>query len=111
MSTPSNDFRVDEDTMQRLEDIAADSDAEPALTIFKALADERRIRIMRLLDESEVCVCDLVEVFDIEYSKLSYHLKKLKEADLVAADRNGNYVTYRPTERGETVIEVVRTVS
>lgn len=111
MSAQSNEFRVSEAEMERLEDVAEAADVASALAIFKALADDRRLLIMRLLAESELCVCDLVEVFDVEYSKLSYHLKQLKEADLVTADRDGNYVTYRPTERGEEVVEIVRDIA
>lgn len=110
MSSQSTDFRVSEEEMRSLRDIADGTDVERALDIFKALADERRLLIMLMLDGSELCVCDLVEVFDIEYSKLSYHLKKLKEADLVTADRDGNYVTYRPTDRGDEVIEIIRNI-
>lgn len=109
MSTES-DYRVEDEIMADLETMVSTCNVETAHGIFKALADDRRLLIMRLLGESELCVCDLVELFDIEYSKLSYHLKKLKEADLVTADRDGNYVTYRPTERGEDVIEIVRSM-
>jgi len=107
MSKQSDDFRVDADTMVRLETITASCNVASAHEIFKALADERRVLIMRLLAESELCVCDLVELFDIEYSKLSYHLKVLKDAGLVSANRDGNYMTYRPTENGEDVIDIV----
>lgn len=103
----ARDVRLDQDTMADLRETASVCDVASAHSVFKALADERRVLIMRLLAESELCVCDLVELFDIEYSKLSYHLKKLKEAGLVTADRDGNYVTYRPTDHGEDVIEIV----
>ena len=108
MSSQSNDYRVSSETMAELEAIVSSSDVESPLAIFKALADERRLLIMRLLDESELCVCDLIEVLDVDYSKLSYHLKKLKEAELVTADREGNFVTYQPTERGADVIDIIR---
>lgn len=110
MASQSNEYRVEPETMAELESIVARTSIEGPLSIFKALADDRRILILRLLDESELCVCDLVEIFDIEYSKLSYHLKKLKEADLVTANREGNYVTYRPTEHGKEVIEIIRNI-
>lgn len=110
MSSQSNDYRVAEETMVDLERMVSTCNVSTAHDIFQALADDRRLLIMRLLGESELCVCDLVELFDIEYSKLSYHLKKLKEAGLVTADRDGNYVTYSPTDRGEDVIEIVRTL-
>lgn len=110
MSSQSNDYRVSPDTMTDLERMVSTCEVGTAHSIFQALADDRRLLIMRLLGESELCVCDLVALFDIEYSKLSYHLKKLKEAGLVTADRDGNYVTYSPTERGEDVIEIVRSI-
>ena len=108
MSSQSNDYRVDPETMAELEAIVAGSELDAAMDIFEALSDERRVLVMRLLGESELCVCDLVAIFDIEYSKLSYHLKVLKEAGLVVTDRDGNYVTYRPTACGEDVIDVIR---
>lgn len=110
MSTQSNEYRVAPETMDHLESMVSTCDVERAHDIFQALADDRRILIMRLLGESELCVCDLVALFDIEYSKLSYHLKKLKDADLVTAARDGNYVTYQPTAQGEDVIEIVSNI-
>ncbi|ACV12600.1 transcriptional regulator, ArsR family [Halorhabdus utahensis DSM 12940] len=107
MASQSNDYRVAPETMADLESVLERGDLEAALEIFEALSDERRLKVMRLLAESELCVCDLVALFDIEYSKLSYHLKVLKESGLVTADRDGNYVTYRPTECGNEVIGVI----
>lgn len=108
MSSQSNGYRVSTETFTDLEATVSAFDVEQTHTIFQALADDRRILIMRLLGETELCVCDLVELFDIEYSKLSYHLKKLKDAGLVTADRDGNFVTYRPTSCGEDVIDVIQ---
>jgi ArsR family transcriptional regulator len=105
MST--RDARLDQGAMADLEETVSVCDVASAHSVFTALADERRVLIMRLLGESELCVCDLVELVDMEYSKLSYHLKQLKEAGLVTANRDGNYVTYRPTDHGEDVIEIV----
>ncbi|CCQ34276.1 Arsenical resistance operon repressor protein [Halorhabdus tiamatea SARL4B] len=108
MSSQSKDYRVDRETMADLESIVEGSDLETAVDIFEALSDERRVTVMRLLGESDLCVCDLVEIFDIEYSKLSYHLKVLKDAGLVSTDRDGNYVTYQPTACGKDVIDVIQ---
>ena len=104
MAQDADAFRVDQDTMADLK-AAASEDVEPSVAVFKAVADERRLRILRLLTVSELCVCDLVEIFDLEYSKLSYHLKQLREAGLVRTDRDGNFVTYELTARGEAVAE------
>ncbi|MGM0371150.1 MAG: ArsR/SmtB family transcription factor [Halobacteriota archaeon] len=104
MAQDADAYRVDSDTMARLKSIAAEEVTE-SVTIYKALADERRLRILRLLVETELCVCDLVEIFDLEYSKLSYHLKQLREAGLVSTDREGNYVTYELTPTGQIAAE------
>ncbi len=46
--------------------------------LFKALADETRIRMLNLLKNGELCVCDIEEVLDIQQSNASRHLNKLK---------------------------------
>ncbi|MFW5896273.1 MAG: ArsR/SmtB family transcription factor [archaeon] len=104
MARESEAFRVDEATMSRLKSTATE-DVDDQVAVCKALADERRMRILRLLRETELCVCDLVEIFELEYSKLSYHLKQLRNAGLVSTDREGNFVTYRLTETGERALK------
>ncbi len=104
MAQDEETFRVEADTMAHLKAVAEADVTEP-VQIHKALSDERRLVILRLLQESELCVCDLVEIFDLEYSKLSYHLKQLREAGLVETDRDGNYVTYELTTRGTAATE------
>lgn len=99
MAEDAEAFRVEPEVMEQLQAIASE-DVTPAVAVTKALSDERRVKILRLLRESELCVCDLVEIFDLEYSKLSYHLKQLREAGVVRTDREGNFVTYELTERG-----------
>ena len=62
--------------------------------LCNALADEARVEIiMRLLD-GEKCVCDLTEALDTGQSRLSYHLKVLKDAGLVADRREGRWAYY-----------------
>ncbi|MGM0398099.1 MAG: ArsR/SmtB family transcription factor [Halobacteriota archaeon] len=104
MSQEPDRFRVDAETMARLQS-AVETDVDERVTVCKALADERRMQILRLLDTTELCVCDLVEIFDVEYSKLSYHLKQLRDAGLVSTDREGNYVTYHLTEVGRETLD------
>ena len=104
MAPDEQAFRVDPDTMAHLKTLADDF-LEDTVAVFKALGDERRPRILRLLRESELRVCDLVEIFDLEYSKLSYHLKQLRETGPVETDRDGNFVTYELTDWGRTAAE------
>lgn len=61
---------------------------------FQALADDKRVRILELLGEGERCVCDLAEAIDITQPLLSFHLRTLREAGLVASRRKGRWVHY-----------------
>lgn len=71
--------------------------------LFKALADETRLRILGLLVRGELCVCDIMTVLDIGQSKASRHLAYLRNTGLVDDRRNGVWMYYRLAEpRGAT---------
>ncbi len=61
---------------------------------FHALSDPLRIQILELLRTQELCVCDLCEATSTSQSKLSFHLKVLKEAELVRARQAGRWIYY-----------------
>lgn len=61
---------------------------------LKAIADEKRLRILALLSAGERCVCELQEELEAQQSLLSFHLKVLKDADLVRDRRQGRWVYY-----------------
>lgn len=65
---------------------------------FHALSDETRVRIVDLLASGERCVCELQDAVGAAQSRLSFHLKVLKEAGLVGDRRQGrwNYYSLRP---------------
>ena len=64
-------------------------------TLFKALGDETRLRMLwLLLNHRELCVCDFMEVLDITQSKASRHLRNLFHAGLVNDRREGLWVYY-----------------
>lgn len=58
-------------------------------TIFKALGEPTRLKIIKLLAERELCVCDLEEVMQISQPRISQHLKVLKHAGLVNERKEG----------------------
>lgn len=63
--------------------------------IFKALSDPIRLQILKkLYTEESVCVCKLVDLFDISQSKLSYHLKMLLSANLISKTSIGKWNYY-----------------
>ena len=64
---------------------------------FKALADPTRLRILNLLarHDAPLCVCDIVEHFPLGQPTVSHHLKVLRDARFVAAERRGTFMYYR----------------
>jgi ArsR family transcriptional regulator len=64
-------------------------------TLFKALADTTRLRILGLLLAGEVCVCHIHEALRISQPKASRHLAYLRRAGLVQARRSGTWMHYR----------------
>jgi ArsR family transcriptional regulator len=65
-----------------------------AAQLFHALSDEARLQIIQILLDGEHCVCDLIDHLDIAQSRLSYHLKVLKDAGLVTDRRDGRWSYY-----------------
>jgi ArsR family transcriptional regulator, arsenate/arsenite/antimonite-responsive transcriptional repressor len=61
---------------------------------FHALSDETRLEIVRLLSGGERCVCDLTDALGAAQSRLSFHLKVLRQAGIVRARREGRWVYY-----------------
>ncbi len=62
---------------------------------FHALSEPLRLKILHLLRERELCVCDLSTSLGIAQSKLSFHLKTLKDAQLVQTRQEGRWIYYR----------------
>lgn len=65
------------------------------LRIFKALSDETRLRILKLLEDGELCVCDIVSALDIIQPKVSFHLSVLQESGLIKSRKQGKWIFYR----------------
>ena len=61
---------------------------------FHALSDTTRLEIVRLLSHRERCVCELQDALGAAQSRLSFHLKTLKDAGLVSDRREGRWVYY-----------------
>ncbi len=74
--------------------ISGDRPIKDLVTIFKALSDETRLRILRLLEHGELCVCDMVAAFDMIQPKISFHLNALKRAGLVKDRKDGKWMHY-----------------
>ncbi|WP_419193297.1 ArsR/SmtB family transcription factor [Kolteria novifilia] len=64
-------------------------------TLFRALSDRTRLRILNLLRSGELCVCDLVNVLDVPQPTASRHLAYLRRAELVVSRKEGLWQHYR----------------
>jgi ArsR family transcriptional regulator len=76
-------------------------------TLFRALADETRLRILGLLLTGEVCVCDIHESLKIPQPKASRHLAYLRRAGLVDTRRDGLWVHYRLGRLADPVLAAI----
>ena len=75
--------------------------------MFNALADKIRLKILNQISQSSnksLCVCDLEGLLDIKQSKLSYHLKKLVDANVLIAEKHGTWNYYKINEQQIQVI-------
>ncbi len=68
------------------------------VTIFKALSDETRLRIVKLLEKGELCVCDITAALDMVQPKVSFHLCALKDAGFIRDRKQGRWIHYSLNE-------------
>ena len=83
--------------LSQLKEIVAEIDANKLIrmsTIFKALGDETRLKILHMLERRDMCVCELVAALGAAQPTMSHHLKVLEHAGLVARIKHGKWVFY-----------------
>ncbi|HBC31108.1 MAG TPA: transcriptional regulator [Clostridiales bacterium] len=68
--------------------------------LFKAFCDEKRLRILKLLQSGEKCACVLHEKLGLPQSSLSYHMKILCESGIVDSRQEGKWTYYELSEQG-----------
>jgi ArsR family transcriptional regulator len=76
--------------------------------IFKALADETRLRILALLLEGELCVCELIAALELPQSTTSRHLAYLRNSGWVKDRRQGIWMYYRLNEGEHILINALK---
>lgn len=64
------------------------------ISLFKSLSDETRVRILHLLQKQDLCVCEMVEILDLDQPKISKHIAKIKQTDLITSSKNQQFVYY-----------------
>ena len=78
---------------------------EKVARLFHALSDETRLQILERLRDGEQCVCDLTDTFRTGQSRLSFHLKVLKDAGLVQDRPDGRWTYYSLNQKGLEEVE------
>ena len=85
----------------------AEEDTRAITSTLQILSHPVRLQILKALGVDDLCVCVLVEITGHQHSALSYHLKQLKEADLVDSNRDGNFLIYHLTNKGKKVLKSI----
>lgn len=70
--------------------------------VFKALSDETRLRILKMLEHRPLCVCEIQHVLKGSQPNVSHHLKTLAEAGLVDSTKDGLWISYRLADEPES---------
>jgi len=70
------------------------------IRVMKALSDPNRVKIIKMLEKKELCVCELTAALGLAQSTVSKHLKQLEDADLVEYRKDGAWVNYRLAAQG-----------
>ncbi len=74
---------------------------------FKAIADKTRLRIIVLLFNRSLCVCEIMDVLEMTQSRISRHLGILKQARLIEEERKGKWVIYKVADKEHAVISYI----
>ncbi len=85
----------------------ADARLESLETVFKALADRTRLRILGLLRTDEICVCHIHESLGVPQPTISRHLAYLRNSGLVIARKDGLWVHYRLADVDDAVVRTL----
>ncbi|HBY56509.1 MAG TPA: transcriptional regulator [Candidatus Atribacteria bacterium] len=80
------------------------------IKIFKALSDETRLRIYLFLMQDKLCVCELINILNMEQSRISHNLRILKEAGLIVNQRDGKWIIYaiNPEIESNKIIQTLK---
>lgn len=75
---------------------------KPFIRVMKALSDPNRVRVVKLLQTDELCVCEIQEVLGLAQSTVSKHMKILEDAGLVERKRQGTWIIYSLADGSES---------
>jgi len=72
------------------------------IRVMKALSDPNRVRVIKLLQSGELCVCEIKEILGLAQSTVSKHMKILEDAGLVEKNRQGTWMIYSLADGSES---------
>lgn len=75
--------------------------------LLKLVSDHSRLRILCVLKNNERCVCDIIQNIHLSQSLISHHLSDLKNADLVVDRKEGKWVYYSLTSKGQQITKLI----
>jgi len=81
---------------------------ENKIDVFKALGDSNRLRILSMLSERSLCVCEINSVLNISMSTISSHLKILRNAGLVTSEKDGRWIFYSVCEKDQIITDIIK---
>jgi len=73
------------------------------IRVMKALSDPNRVRVLKLLEEDELCVCEIQSLLGLAQSTVSKHMKLLEDAGMVERKRQGTWIIYSLADGSESV--------
>lgn len=83
------------------------------IRVMKALSDPSRVKIIKMLEKREMCVCELTAALGLAQPTVSKHLRLLEDAELVESSKDGSWVNYRlqtesPSPYAHAILEQMR---
>ena len=75
---------------------------KPFIRVMKALSDPSRVKIIKMLEKKELCVCELTAALGLAQPTVSKHLRQLEDAELVEYSKDGLWVNYRLATEAES---------
>ena len=73
------------------------------IRVMKALSDQSRLTILKMLRQKDLCVCEITALLGLAQPTVSRHLKTLEDAGLVESSREGSWVNYRLATGSESI--------
>lgn len=93
--------------------IPSDEKLEDDSSILKSIADPTRLKIIYLLKNGELCVCEILDAFDKSQSTISHHLNMMKKEGIINGRKQGKWIYYKLANEEiidtlETLFELIR---